>query len=318
MKNKKLIIIISFCLILLLVYSFNRIYKSLSTKSFQNFINTKSYKLITVNHHKYPYLIHIPPQYKANKPIPLVIAFHGAGGNPKSVEEMTSLSQKADKEGFIVVYPGGTGFLSSNKMVLTWEISNKFQSPKDKNVQYINSLILKLQSEFNINSKKIYVTGFSNGAALAYNVGYELSDKIAAVGIVSGFFNPEKIIATKPIPIVIFHGTKDRNISYKGGSPKKLLDKLERKSDNSIRTIVNFWAENNKCNKTPIKFHKSDIVKESYTNCENNSDVILYTLINKGHAWPGGHKTLFGGDHPATNISATNILWDFFSKHSKK
>ena len=225
MKTKILLIILAF-FVTIIAIKYNH---ADATKSFKNFINTKNYQIITVNRHKYPYLVHVPPQYDFNKPMPLVMVFHGAGGNPKSVEEMTEMSLKADKEGFIVAYPGGTGYLPNNKTFLSWHVSNDYKNEKDKNILYINTLINTLQAGLNIDSKRIYATGFSNGGAMAYKTGYMLSDKIAAIGVVSGFFDPKQISYITPMPIMIFHGTKDKNICYNGGVPRKLLDKLQRK-----------------------------------------------------------------------------------------
>lgn len=290
-----------------------------ASKNFEDFINTKNYKAINIENHKRYYMIHIPPDYNPVKSVPLLLVFHGAGGNPRSVETMTNMSVKADKEGFIVAYPAGRGYFCFNKIFLTWNVPKGFSCQNDKSgdIFFIKQLIEELQSKYNIDPKRIYMAGFSNGAALTYKITCALSDKIAAAGIISGFFDPEFYTNINPMPMVIFHGTKDKNILYNGGRPKKIIDIIERKIDRPLSDTISFWVKNNKCSGIPVREKTGNVVKDSYLNCENNADVVLYTLINAGHAWPGGKKTLFGGEYPSQEISATNTLWDFFTKHPK-
>ncbi|HEY5596077.1 MAG TPA: polyhydroxybutyrate depolymerase, partial [Candidatus Bipolaricaulota bacterium] len=64
------------------------------------------------------YLLHLPPAYDGTTLLPLVIFLHGGGGNAAGAVERYGLSEEADQQGFIVVYPNGTGVLRDR--VLTW------------------------------------------------------------------------------------------------------------------------------------------------------------------------------------------------------
>lgn len=57
------------------------------------------------------YLVHIPPKYVAVQPTPVVLVFHGALMNASLMARFCGLNEKSDKEGFIAVYPNGTGRL---------------------------------------------------------------------------------------------------------------------------------------------------------------------------------------------------------------
>ncbi|HNJ03779.1 MAG TPA: hypothetical protein PLB73_05975, partial [Leptospiraceae bacterium] len=57
------------------------------------------------------YILHVPASYDAQKKTALVVVLHGGGGNGRNAEKMSGFSAKADKEGFIVVYPYGSGRL---------------------------------------------------------------------------------------------------------------------------------------------------------------------------------------------------------------
>ena len=67
------------------------------------------------------YIVHIPPKYDSKQPTPLVLAFHGGGGNAQVMKRFYGLNDKADKEGFIVAYPNGTG---RSENILTWNGGN--------------------------------------------------------------------------------------------------------------------------------------------------------------------------------------------------
>src|SRR5258706_9575506 len=54
------------------------------------------------------YLLHVPPSLPAG-PVPLVLVFHGGGGNGIGPERLTRFSELADREGLLVAYPGGVG-----------------------------------------------------------------------------------------------------------------------------------------------------------------------------------------------------------------
>lgn len=264
------------------------------------------------------YLVHLSPGYNSStKNYPLVIVLHGGGGNARNAERMTDFSEKADKEGFIAVYPEGTGKLE--RYALTWNAGNCCGYALDNNVDdvgFIRALIEKLEKDLRIDSNRIFATGISNGGMMSYRLACELSDKIAAIGPVAGALNMECKPA-HPVSVIIFHGTADQHILYEGGPPKKIFDDHPR-VDNSVAYAVSFWVKQNGCSNNSKKQDKGNISIETYTDDKNGTEVALYTIKDGGHVWPGGEKGGPWGDEPTQEISATDIIWDFFAKHPKK
>ena len=130
----------------------------------------------------------MPPNYRKGEKLPLVIALHGGGGNAQNMEMMSGFSEKADKENFAVVYPNGSGRISNN-ILLTWNAEGCCQyaaENKIDDVGFISALIDKLVGDYGIDSKRIYATGFSNGAMMSFKLGEKIPDKIAAIAPVSG------------------------------------------------------------------------------------------------------------------------------------
>jgi polyhydroxybutyrate depolymerase len=263
------------------------------------------------------FLLHLPREYQPSKAVPLVIAFHGGGGNAENMAQMSGMSQKANAEGFIVVYPNGTGKLKDR--FLTWNTWNccgySVESQVD-DVGFIRALIQQLKSTYAIDSNRIYATGISNGGMMAYRVAVELSDQIAAIAPVSGALNVDNPSPSTPVSVIIFHGTGDQSLLYEGGQPKKLYDKRPR-VDKSVPSAVNFWVNFDGCAPTPKRNESGNIVIDAYSGGKNGTEVVLYTIKNGTHSWPGGQKGRFSGDGPTKEISATDIMWKFFARHPK-
>ncbi len=272
------------------------------------------------------FLIHILPQNATKKSVPLIIALHALGGNPKMMAFTTNLDEKADKEGFIVVYPEGTrspvrGFTSWNAGFCCGYAA---ESQAD-DAGFIRNLIQYLTSNYPIDPNRIFITGISNGGMMAHRLGAEFSDQIAAIGVVSGAIGtmpsstgfPNMIPEPQnPMPVMIFHGKKDRLVPYDGRKVEKVGTGRIRFL--SVGDAVEFWRTRNECScDREVEEISENVVKTSYEDCKNNGDVILYTIKDGGHSWPGGRVHL-SGDEPSREISATDIIWDFFKKHPKK
>ncbi len=269
------------------------------------------------------YILHVPPSYTGQEPWPLVIFLHGGGGNAQGAASTYGLSAEADQEGFIVVYPNGTGVLRDR--VLTWNAGHCCGYALENlvnDVGFIRALIDKLQSQLNIDSKRIYATGHSNGAMMAYRLGAELSDVLAAIAPVAGTIggrvsaaSPLVIIPepSEPVAVVAFHGKLDSHVPYDGGhGPGTSGERI----DLSVNQSMLFWVAANRCSPVPERevSRSGNIIKETYSHCANNADVVLYTVVNGGHAWPGATR----GERPTQEISATKLLWDFFEQHPKR
>jgi polyhydroxybutyrate depolymerase len=197
-------------------------------------------------------------------------------------------------------------------------------------VGFIDSLIEKTKREYSINSSRVYVAGISNGAMMTYYIGSKLSHKIAAIAPVCGTiggtpndFQPVWLPPkpTDPLPIIIFNGLHDNIVKYEGGKADYVQDSVWASTKLSVNESVEFWVEHNNCDKAPIidVSESGNITKRTYANGANGSEVILYTVENGGHWWFGGPKMPDSPNYdPYKEISATDLIWDFFEKHPKQ
>jgi polyhydroxybutyrate depolymerase len=84
-----------------------------------------------------------------------------------------------------------------------------------------------------------------------------------------------------------------------------------------VAFAVDFWRRRDGCDPDPKRTRKGNVVHDAYK-CANGTAVELYAIEGQGHAWPGGQKgRSFGADAPTTEISATDVMWDFFKAHPK-
>jgi polyhydroxybutyrate depolymerase len=250
--------------------------------------------------------------------MPVVIALHGGGGNAEGMAQTSGLTAKADEERFIVIYPNGTGRLRNR--LLTWNSGNCCGYAQENNVDdvsFIRSLIGQVQEELNVDSRRIFVTGFSNGGMMSYRLACELSDTIAAIAPVAGAFNYEQCKPVQPVSLVAFHGTADEHVLYEGGEPRRRVDRNPR-VDRSVAEAIRYWVKRNECANRARTERRGRVIIDDYAGCRDGTGVRLYKLEGQGHAWPGGEAWARWADKPATAVRATDAMWEFFFRHPKR
>jgi polyhydroxybutyrate depolymerase len=159
------------------------------------------------------YVVHVPKGYELNTPLPVVLALHGATMNGPMMAWFSGLNRKADEAGFIAVYPNGTGTRSS----FTWNGGDCCGSAMQNNVDdvgFISALLNNLTRLYQVDARRVYVTGMSNGAVMAYRLAAELSDRIAAIAPVAGAVGTKPIQPNRPVSVLHFHGTEDEYIPF--------------------------------------------------------------------------------------------------------
>jgi polyhydroxybutyrate depolymerase len=266
-----------------------------------------SIQTMDVNGVKRIYRLHIPRGYDGATPLPLVFALHGRGGNGIGIENGSGWGTKADKEHFVAVFPNALGQPQTWNSGLNPELTGKAED-----VEFIRELMDKLESTLNIDRRRIYCCGMSSGAIMTGRLGGELSDRFAALGIASGTVGAkqsdgsERLIPkpANPIPVIAFHGKQDAVVLFNGGGPLANCFPVARS--------MAFWTKADGCSGPPRRSTEQggNLTIEDYNQCSGGSEVVYYIFANGGHIWP----TLKNNDH----FSATNAMWEFFSKHPKQ
>ena len=255
------------------------------------------------------YLLYVPENNDPSQPVPLVITFHGFAQWPNNQANVSQWNPIADREGFIVVYPSGTHFPRR------WRASAEQAEGLEKDVAYINDLIDELQSQYNIDSARIYANGLSNGAGMTFLLGCRLSERISAIGAVGGAYTYplDRCEPARPVPMIAFHGNADPIVPYYGGPSRDFDFPFP-----SIPVWMKQRASLNGCDPTPSLLPSSgSVTGVRYSDCDADAEVIFYTIDGGGHTWPGG-KPLPERITGETNmdISASETMWEFFHQYT--
>lgn len=293
------------------------------------------------------YSAHVPISYDKSKQTPVILVLHGGGGSGEGVRFQSEMDKSSDKYGFIAVYPDGTGAKVGKKVVGSWNAGKccpKAMEYGTDDVGFISSLIDDLKIKLNIDPKRVYATGHSNGSQMSFRLACELSDKIAAIAPngAQGVFdncNPDR-----KIPVMYFHGTADHCSSYDGGRvggclSEFLNDLLGANSKPytwdvlSAPDYLEQWKKINGVSGQPeIIYQKGNATCQSWGK-DTPGEVVLCTIKDMGHVWPGGNYGKLCADNyesrkcsafrrvvgALTNdISANDLMWEFFRRHPKE
>ena len=274
-------------------------------------------------------LVHLPPGWEQAERLALILAFHGGGGAAAGFREYVRLDATADREGFIVAYPDGTGPVPGR--LLTWNAGSCCGYASDHDVDdvgFVLELLEDLGDRYPIDARRVYATGFSNGAMFTYRLASEAPALISAIAPVAGAGSASPPSSGLPVPIIHFHSVDDPRALYSGGlgPPFPLTDR--RVEHVAVETVIGTWAEHDRCLSSPeVRVRIQPIedpsdasqgaTRVAYRACARGSEVILWKLTGAGHVWPGAGtlriQRLLG---PPTGIVDANIeMWKFFERH---
>lgn len=309
-----------------------------TTQSQQSQQKGKSYHFVDsvmVDGLQRQFQVHVPASYDRSKPMPVVLIFHGLHMNSTMMMGMTGFNPVADHNNFIAVYGEGV----NNR----WSDGRTSSGVDD--IAYVTSLLDKLAKEVNVDRRRVYACGISNGGFFAQVLACNLPDKIAAAGVVASTMMDRTqgmMQGSKAVPIVFFLGTEDPLLPWADGRTKdigKLGETLGLGALGSIDNglarygglmtvpeTIGFWTGHNNCNGSPQVTPVADrdprdgttVKKETYGSYSNQ--VVLYTIEGGGHTWPGcPNLSAISGltGKICQDIDASELLWDFFKSRSR-
>jgi polyhydroxybutyrate depolymerase len=263
-------------------------------------------------------LVHVPPGYDPNQPTPVVLAYHGSTMNARMMATYSDLSKKADEAGFVAVYPNGFGH---NKLKLLFDpggLPEKEGKKRPDDVAFTARLLDDLETVINVDRRRVFATGLSNGGMMCYRLAAELSDRIAAIAPVAGPIAIEHFHPRRPVPIIHFHGTADTIVAWNG--PDETTASMF--SFKPVAQSIRLSALANHCDPEPaieelpnLEDDGTTVTRLTYKPRSNGAEVVLYKINGGGHTWPG-HNSLDRLLGPSTeNISANDLMWEFFRNH---
>lgn len=245
------------------------------------------------------YSLYLPPSYDASRPWPLILAFHGAGGDG-GVAEFVGLDIAAARAGFILAAPDGVGG--------SWALGCGGCTVADQmgidDVRFVSLLIAHLARHLSVDLDRVFGAGLSDGGTFSNRLACELP--LAGAAVVAGtLFNPGRCQPERAVSMVAFHGTNDSIIPFANGvSP------------------VHIWASLDGCapepTVTPLPDPEDDgtrVWRYDYPGCQDGTEVVFFGVEGGNHSWPGAPSSQGWGQ--TRDIEASEEIVDFFSRHRR-
>jgi polyhydroxybutyrate depolymerase len=279
----------------------------------QSFAGDTGRRAIEVAGVRRSYLLHLPPSHPPDEPMPLLLVFHGGGGTGSNIAEHTGLSPAATRRGYAVIYPDGVNGY--------WSDGRAARAGAD-DVGFVRLLLDSLRRELPFDSRRIFATGISNGAGMAFRLACDLPGTFAAIAPVAGGLPAElenRCSVAAPVSLLMFQGTLDRLMPYDGGDLS-----LGRGRVLPVATTASLFARVNGCSDQPVIAAEPDTVtdgtrvrRSTYPECRDARDVVLFTIEGGGHTWPGGPPVGRSVGRVTRDLDATRVMLDFFDRHPK-
>lgn len=269
-------------------------------------------RTVTIGETQRTFELFVPPQALTKGNPPLVIALHRFAETGAGMARLTGFNEIAKREGFIVAYPDAVN-----------RSFNAFGETSVDDIAFLEAIIDSLEIEWGIDRSRVYLTGASNGGFMTYRAACERPGLFAAVAPVMATMPVEVAnnCMPNPVPILLIHGTADDFVPYDAafieGPPGTMRAVLP------IPDVVDFWIAKNGASpnvlieELPNKdfFDGTTVQRRTYAGGEGGGDVVLYTVRNGGHTWPGGNDALPAilVGRTSKDFKASEVIWEFFS-----
>lgn len=259
---------------------------------------------------KRTFRVHLPPSYEATRANPLVLVLHGGIGTGRYIQKQSRMDLVANRNGFIAVYPDG--------LHRTWNAGTCCEEAMRSNiddVKFVDDLLTALQARLAVDARRVYATGFSNGAMLAHRLACELPKRFAAIAPVSGVIMVPECPSPNGVSVMVIHGTADPRSPWAGGLADKDPTKGTR---DSIPTTMDRLQRRYGCVGEPrVSFQRGAVTCTNRPQCREDVEVKLCRIEGGGHQWPGGEAVWPDRLGPMnTDISASELMWQFFQRHT--
>ncbi|MGS2805877.1 extracellular catalytic domain type 1 short-chain-length polyhydroxyalkanoate depolymerase [Nocardia sp. MW-W600-9] len=228
---------------------------------------------------------------------PLVVMLHGGLGSGAQAQRSYGWDAMAEEAGFIVAYPDGVD--------RAWNAGGGCCGTPGRtgvdDVGFLTAMIDEIARDLPIDHERIYLTGMSNGAMMAYAMACHTM-LAAAIGPVAGTQLGD-CASPAPTSVIHVHGTADDNVRY-DGAPGSGVARIDGPS---VPELNGFWRTVGDC-AAPVAT-TGDRVTTLGATCRDGRAVELVTVAGAGHRWPGA-------DQRGT-VDATRMIWDFFAAHHR-
>ncbi|CAI7974453.1 polyhydroxybutyrate depolymerase [Frankia sp. Hr75.2] len=258
--------------------------------------------------------VHVYRPAGVTEPAPLVVMLHGGYGGGVQAEQAYHWDAAADAGRFLAVFPDGSD--------RSWNAGGGCCGPAARSgvddVAFLTETVASLGRQITLDPDRIYVSGVSNGGAMAYRMACE-TDLFAAVGVDSTTMLVDCADAA-PTSVLHIHGTDDPIIRFDGAPGQPYSPNSPPIDGPPVPEVNATWRAVDGC----AEPHTSTVgvVTTSTASCPASRRAVeLVTIAGAGHQWPGATPKpaaqVLGASSPSTALDATDTIWRFFAEHPR-
>ncbi|MFT5048970.1 MAG: polyhydroxybutyrate depolymerase [Chlamydiales bacterium] len=264
----------------------------------------------TVDAGRGPVSVHVPAGYSPAVPMPLVMLLHGYSADGPGQEAYMQFTPLSDERGFLYLYPNGTLDGAGNRF---WNGTNAccdFAGSGIDDSGYLRDLIEAVGQALNVDERRVYLIGHSNGGFMSHRLACDHPDLITAIASLAGatWNNAAACGAASGVHVLQVHGTNDTTIFYNGGN-------LTGSVYPGAVATVEQWAGFAGCSLTPdnsappldldASLAGDETTVRSYpSGCSNDGSAELWTINGGGHI-------------PALSADFSPAVVDFLFDHAR-
>jgi polyhydroxybutyrate depolymerase len=257
-----------------------------------------SKQFITAGDANRAYLVAEPPP---GSPVAAVLmSLHGTSSTAARQALLSGFEQLVQTARAVVIFPQAIVPIRAG---YEWDPS--------QDVVYIARLATEILGRHQTPHGRVILTGMSGGARMSSLFANVHPELVQALGAVAGLRSPS-VPVNRPVPILSFHGTKDRINPYGGSGTQRWNE--------SVPDAARAWALANGITDPPSEVAVSPTLTRTTWGAEGQQgEVTLWTSRGAGHTWPGGHLGLMLGltlGRTSKEIDATRSIWEFGLRHA--
>lgn len=310
---------------------------------------------VTVEEVNRTFLVHLPRTYDPKNKYPVVLVLHDADNDALDMVRLSRFDATADEHGVIAVYPNavrrrwtslegesqqqqnrggygrqhggmgggmGGGGMGRGRGGQGGGGGRGAGRRSSNDLAFFNAMLDQLDTEYSVDDNRVYATGFSDGGFMDFQLGCNLANRIAAIAPVGAEMAKSQAEFCKnwtfrPVALLMINGTEDPVIPYKGRSTAPATV--------SAPDTAKDWAKTAGCAKsaqrTTLPPRASGGLQtnvDSYSECTQGAEVMLYSIVDGGHFWPGGEQPYVPANkigRSSDDLEANEVIWKFFAAH---
>lgn len=269
--------------------------------------------------------VRLPPDFATRGPLPVLIAYHGGASYARTLKKHAALDARADALGYVMIYPNGSARFG--RRFQTWNAGACCGWAAEKKIDDVGftfAILADLARDLPLDRTRVYATGHSNGAMMAYRLAADAAPRIAAIVPVAGADMTLDFAPAAPVPVLHIHSVDDPRALWAGGTGPPLIRGMTPIEHRSVEAGLVRWRERNGCSGAGSESDARSAdghtaVYIDYAPCADGTDVALWKLAGPGHGWPGSQSSRLAkiAGPNTTVIAAADEVFRFIARFSR-